>query len=72
MTTMTAEKLEVQVLVDEMVKLGIMHTLPHRESNEKLYNEQIEEIVIDEEGNVFLALIGAGEMVFPALVPVDF
>lgn len=70
MTTSTIEKGLVSLqavgsLVKEMNTKGVKHIYPKKISNRKLRNEAIDEIIIDEDGNVFLLPTNSNEVILP-------
>jgi hypothetical protein len=55
----------IKRLIDYMIEDGVYEAFPI-ESEGKYYNDVVEEIVFDEEGNVFILLMDEGE---PVMLP---
>jgi hypothetical protein len=61
---------KVKEIVNHMISDGVDQIFPFEEQG-KFYNEVIEEMVIDEEGNVFIQLVNSEDPVMlPHLVEV--
>jgi hypothetical protein len=54
----------VKAIVEEMKAKGLSHIFPNRD----LQNPDIEELIIDEEGNVFLLPVVGEEVMLPQFV----
>ncbi|MFS0905780.1 hypothetical protein AB3N02_22290 [Priestia aryabhattai] len=76
MTTMTIQKgLVSQEAIKELVRAmqeqNINHIFPSKATgNHALSNEAIDELLIDEEGNVMLAVKGSDSVILPQFISV--
>ncbi|MDS7057019.1 hypothetical protein NXG04_06860 [Klebsiella pneumoniae] len=75
MTTMTMVKgvtfQEIKSIVEQMNVRCLDHIYPSKISNAKLRHEAIIELIVDEEGTVFLTVKGESEpIMFPQLATV--
>ncbi|AYP68233.1 hypothetical protein PQE75_gp101 [Bacillus phage vB_BcoS-136] len=71
MTTATIEKglisfESVVIIVSEMIRKGIDQAYPSKVYIGKLKNEAIDEVVIDDDGNVFLKPVNSNEVMLPS------
>lgn len=70
MTTLTVKSGLVSMeaiytIVKEMKKKGLEQVYPNKVIKGNLMNEAIQEVVIDEEGNVFLQPVNSNEVMLP-------
>jgi hypothetical protein len=60
----------VKKIVEEMMVKGVHHAFPSREMIGKMKNHDIKEIIIDEEGNVFILPVVGEEVMLPQFMEV--